>query len=63
MDDPDIDPEKQYGDRWLKLILHHPWTLLWQVWLNHNDDLHGRDNDEKEPKRIETLRSFWVLAL
>jgi hypothetical protein len=47
----------------LKLTLHHIWTHLWKVWLNHNDeDLHGRENDEKERKRIEQLR-FRVLAV
>jgi hypothetical protein len=62
MDDPDIDPEKQSSDRWLKLTLHHLWTHLWKFWLNRNDYLHGRDNDEKERKGIEQLR-FRVLAL
>jgi hypothetical protein len=60
--DIDIDNAKQSGDRWLKLTLHHIWTHLWKVWLNRNDDLHGRENDEKERKRIEQLR-FRVLAL
>jgi hypothetical protein len=63
LDDTDIDNEKQSGHRWLKLLtLHHIWTHLWKVWLNRNDDLHGRENDEKERKRIEQLR-FSVLAL
>jgi hypothetical protein len=62
LDDTDIDNEKQSGDRWLKLTLHHIWTHLWTVWLKRNDDLHGRQNDEKEGKRIEQLR-FRVLAL
>jgi hypothetical protein len=55
-DDPELDQEKQPGDRWLKLVLHHLWTLVWQVWLARNDDLHGRRNkDEKERKRLEKL--------
>jgi hypothetical protein len=54
-DDPDIDSEKQSGDRWLKRILNHLWTSLWQVWLLRNDDLHGRDKEEKERKRIDKL--------
>jgi hypothetical protein len=62
LDDIDNDHEKQSGDRWLKLTLHHMWTHLWKVWLNRNDDLHGHENDEKERKRIEQLR-FRVLAL
>jgi hypothetical protein len=32
------------------------WTLVWQVWLTANDDLHGRDSDEKERKRLEKPR-------
>jgi hypothetical protein len=62
LDDTDINNKKQSGDRWFKLTLHHTWTHLWKVWLNRNDDLHGRENDEKERKRIEQLR-FRVLAL
>jgi hypothetical protein len=62
LDDIDIDNEKQSGDRWLKLTLHHTWTHLWKVWINRNDDRHGGENDEKERKRIEQLR-FRVLAL
>jgi hypothetical protein len=54
-DDPDLDSEKQSGDRWLKRILHHLWTSLWQVWLLRNDDLHGRDKEEKERKRLDKL--------
>jgi hypothetical protein len=55
MDEPDIDHEKQSGDRWLKLVLNHLWTLIWQVWLIRNEDLHGRDKDENERKRLEKL--------
>ena len=28
-----LNHEKQSGDRWLKLTLHHLWTQLWQLWL------------------------------
>jgi hypothetical protein len=31
------------------------WTSLWQVWLLRNDDLHGRDHQQLEQKRIEKL--------
>jgi hypothetical protein len=34
LEDPELDHEKQSGSRWLKLALHHLWTLtVWQVWL------------------------------
>jgi hypothetical protein len=33
LDGPERDQEKQSGDRWLKQILHHIWTHLWQLWL------------------------------
>jgi hypothetical protein len=42
--------------RWLKLALHHLWTLVWQVWLTRNEDLNGCDSDEKERKMLEKLR-------
>jgi hypothetical protein len=62
LDDPELDPTKKTGDRWLKQVLHHIWTALWRVWLIRNDDLHGRDKDEQERKRMEKLRPH-VLAL
>jgi hypothetical protein len=31
------------------------WTSLWQAWLLRNDDLHGRDRQQCEQKRIEKL--------
>jgi hypothetical protein len=53
-----LDREKQSGGRWLKPpVLHHLWTVVWQVWLTRNDDdLHGRNSDEKEHKRLKKLR-------
>jgi hypothetical protein len=54
-DDPDLDPEKQSGERWMKRVINHIWTNLWKVWLIRNDDLHGRDKFEKERKRIDKL--------
>jgi hypothetical protein len=62
LDDPEIDQQKQSGDRWLKQVLHHLWTHLWRLWISRNEDLHGRDNDEKERKRLEKLRPR-ILAL
>ncbi len=56
LEDPKLDHEKQSGERWLKLILHHLWSQLWQVWLIQNADLHGREKDEKETKRLDKLR-------
>ena len=55
LDRPEIDQEKQSSERWLKLILHHLWTHLWQLWLTRNKDLHGREKDEQEGKRLEKL--------
>jgi hypothetical protein len=55
LEDPELDQEKQPGRRWLKLALHHLWTLVWQVWLTANDNLHGRSSDEKECKRLKKL--------
>ena len=56
LDDLEINQEKQSGNRWLKTILNHVWTQLWQLWLvRNNDDLHGRDKDEKERKRLEKI--------
>jgi hypothetical protein len=41
LEDPELDQEKQSARRrWLKLALHHLWTLVWQVWLTRNEDLH-----------------------
>jgi hypothetical protein len=37
--------------QWLKLALHHLWTLVWQVWLTGNEDLHGRDAAMKKNAR------------
>ena len=63
LDDPDIDREKQSGNRWLKLILHHLlWTHLWQLWLVCTDNLHHHDKDAKEGKRLEKLQPR-VIAL
>jgi hypothetical protein len=59
---PELDPTKQTGDRWLKHVLHRIWTSIWRVWLIRNDDLHGRDKDKQERKRIAKLRPH-VLAL
>jgi hypothetical protein len=57
LEDPELDQEKQSGGQWLKLALHHLWTLVWQVWLTRTeDDLHGRDSNEKECKRLQMLR-------
>jgi hypothetical protein len=53
LEDPDLDQQKQSGGRWLKLVHHHLWTLVWQVWLARNEDLHSRNGDEKERKRLE----------
>jgi hypothetical protein len=53
--DPDTDSRKQSGEIWLKRILNCIWTSLWQVWLIRNDDLHGRDRQQREQKRIEKL--------
>jgi hypothetical protein len=58
LDDIDIDNEKQSGDRWLKLTLHHTWTHLWKVWINRNDDRHGGENDEKEQLRFRVLALY-----
>ena len=46
----------------LKQILHPLWTLLWQVWLIRNDDLHRRDKEEKKHKRLAKQRPR-ILAL
>jgi hypothetical protein len=53
--DPDTDSTKQSGEIWLKHILNCIWTSLWQVWLIQNDDLHGRDRQQWEKKRVEKL--------
>jgi hypothetical protein len=53
--DPDTDSTKQSGEIWLKRILNCIWTSLWQVWLIRNDDLHGRDREQREKKRIGKL--------
>ena len=56
LDESEIDQEKQSADRWLKIILHHIWTHLWQLWLARNEDLlHGKEKDEQERKRLEKL--------
>jgi hypothetical protein len=55
VDDPYLDHEKQTGDQWLKLVLHHLWTVIWQVWLIRNEDPHGHDKDENERKRLKKL--------
>jgi hypothetical protein len=55
-EDPALNSKKQSGDRRLEQILHHPWTLLWQVWLARNACLHGRKEDETERKRLEKSR-------
>jgi hypothetical protein len=60
--DPDIDPTTQSSERWLKQVLNHIWTSLWDVWIIRNADLHGRDNAEQEQKRKEKLRPH-VIAL
>jgi hypothetical protein len=62
LDKPDIDSQKQSGDRWLTLTPHHLWTHPWQAWLLRNEDPRGHDNDEKERKRIDKLR-FQIHAL
>jgi hypothetical protein len=54
--DPDTDSTKQSGEQWMKRVLNCIWTSLWQVWLIRNDDLHGRDRQERERKRIEKLK-------
>ena len=62
LDDAEKDQEKQSGERWLKLILHHLWTHqwqllwthLWQLWLARNDVLHGHEKDKKD--RPQTTR-------
>jgi hypothetical protein len=53
--DPDTDSTKQSGTKWLKRVLNCIWTSLWQVWLLRNDDLHGRDRQQREKKRMEKL--------
>jgi hypothetical protein len=53
--EPEIDDTKQSGEWWLKLVLHQLWTSIWQVWLTRNNDLHGREKNERECKRIEKL--------
>ena len=55
LEDPNIDQAKQSGNRWLKLILHHLSTHLWQLWLACNGDLHGWDKEEKERKCLQKL--------
>ena len=37
------------------MILHHLWTHLWQLWLARNEDLHGKEKDEQERKRLEKI--------
>jgi hypothetical protein len=61
--DPDTNSTKQSGAQWLKRILNCMWTSLWQVWLIRNDDLHGRDRQQREKKRIEILLTPRVVAL
>jgi hypothetical protein len=56
LEDPELDQVERSGSRWLKLALHHLWTLVWQVWLARNEGLHSRDSDEKERKRLEKPR-------
>jgi hypothetical protein len=53
--DPDIDSTKNTGERWLKRILNCLWTSLWKVWLSRNNDLHGRDRQQREHKHIQKL--------
>jgi hypothetical protein len=53
--DPDIDSTKNTGERWLKRVLNCLWNSIWQVWLIRNDDLHGRDRQQREQKRIQKL--------
>jgi hypothetical protein len=45
---PDTNSTKQSGEQWLKRVLNCIWTSLWQVWLLRNDDLHGRDRQQRE---------------
>jgi hypothetical protein len=53
--DPDTDSTKQSGEIWLKRVLNCTWTTIWKAWLIRNDDLHGRDRQQREKKRIEKL--------
>jgi hypothetical protein len=53
--DPGTDSTKQSGEIWLKRVLNRLWTSLWDVWLLSNDDLHGRDRQQREQKRLEKL--------
>jgi hypothetical protein len=53
--DPDIDSNTASSEQWLKRVLKSLWTSLWQVWLLRNDDLHGRDRQQRELQRIEKL--------
>ena len=62
LDKPEIDQEKQSSKRWLKIILHHLWTHLWQLWLARNEDLHSRKKKEQGRKRLEKLHPR-VIAL
>ena len=55
-EDPTLNSEKQTAEGWMKQVLHALWSSLWQVWLIRNEDLHGRDKDEAERKRLEKLR-------
>jgi hypothetical protein len=49
----ELDQEKESGGRWLKLTLHHLWTLVWQVcWPTVKEDCHGHSH-EKERKRLK----------
>jgi hypothetical protein len=52
---PDTDSTKQSGEQWLKRVLNCIWTSLWQVWLIRNDDLHGRDRQQRR-KRSKKLK-------
>jgi hypothetical protein len=52
---PDIDDTKQSSERWLKRILHHIWTSLWQGWLARNEALHGHDRNSRARKRLEKI--------
>ena len=53
--DPNIDSNKTSSEHWLKRVLNCLWTSIWQVWLIRNEDLHGRDRQQRETKRIEKL--------
>jgi hypothetical protein len=54
-DDPDLDDAKLSGGRWLKRVMNHLWTSMWQVWIVRNGDLHGNDRATKEAKRLQKI--------